>query len=248
MTDDRWIRRFVPSPEAATRLVCLPHAGGSASYYLPVAKALAPKVDVLALQYPGRQDRRDEPGLTTVADLADGVFDALRPWTDKPLTIFGHSMGASVAYELTRRLQEAGTKPIALFASGRPAPNRTREDNKTYLLNDKDLTAEVKALGGAGSHLLDEPDILNMVLPAIRTDYQAAETYKWTPGPKLTCPIHAFIGDADPKVNADEARSWSDHTTGEFSLQVFEGDHFYIDKHAPAIIAAISARIDQAAR
>jgi surfactin synthase thioesterase subunit len=246
MSDDRWIRRFLQAPEAVSRLVCLPHAGGSASYYLPVAKALAPKVDVLALQYPGRQDRRDEPGLVTVTDLADGVFDALRPWTDRPLTIFGHSMGASIAFELARRLEDSGTKPTALFASGRRAPSRSRDEEQTYLLDDAGLAAEVKALGGAGSHLLDDNDILQMVLPSIRSDYQAAETYRCTPGPKLTCPIHTFIGDSDPKVTLDEARAWSEHTSGEFELRVFEGDHFYIDKHIPEVIAAITTHIDQA--
>jgi surfactin synthase thioesterase subunit len=248
MSDDRWIRRFVPSPGAASRLVCLPHAGGSASYYLPVAKALAPKVEVLALQYPGRQDRRDEPGLVTVADLADGVFNALRSWTDKPLTIFGHSMGASIGFELTRRLEDSGVKPTALFASGRRAPSRSRDEELTYLLDDAGLAAEVKALGGAGSHLLDDNDILQMVLPSIRTDYQAAETYTWTPGPKLTSPIFTFVGDSDPKVSLDEAQAWSEHTTGEFSMRVFAGDHFYLDKYVPDVITAISAHIDQAVR
>jgi surfactin synthase thioesterase subunit len=246
MSNDRWIRRFVPSPGAASRLVCLPHAGGSASYYLPVAKTMAPKVDVLALQYPGRQDRLDEPGLTSVADLASGVFAALQPWTDKPLTIFGHSLGASVAYELTRRLVDTGVQPTALFVSGRPAPSATREDDKTYLLDDNSLAAAVKALGGATSHLLDDKDIMDMVLPSIRTDYQAAETYKWTPGPKLPCPIYALIGDADPEVTIPEAEAWSKHTTGPFTLQVFPGDHFYLDKHIPDVVTAITTHINQA--
>ncbi|MFC0110427.1 thioesterase II family protein [Kibdelosporangium aridum] len=243
MTDNRWIRRFVQAPGASARLVCLPHAGGSASYYLPVAKALAPKVDVLAIQYPGRQDRRDEPCLETCQEMADGVFEALRPLTDKPLTIFGHSMGASVAFELVRRLEDAGVRPTALFASGRRAPSRVR-DEQVSLRDDEGLIAEVKRLGGAGSHLLDDEDILAMVLPSIRADYRAAETYRWTPGPKLSTPVFAFIGDADPKVNQDEARAWAEHTTGEFQFRVFSGDHFYIDANAPAVIAAISEHIE----
>jgi surfactin synthase thioesterase subunit len=248
MTDDRWIRRFVPSPEAAARLVCLPHAGGSASYFLPVAKGLAPRVDVLAIQYPGRQDRRTEPCLQNVTDFADGVFEALRPWLDKPITIFGHSMGASIGFELTRRLEDAGIRPTALFASGRRAPSRPREDESTYLLDDAGLIAEVQKLGGASSHLLDDPDIQQMVLPSIRGDYRAAETYRWTPGPKLVTPVFAFTGDADPKVDQDEARAWREHTEGDFELRVFEGDHFYLDKHAPEVIAAIAGHVAQAVR
>jgi surfactin synthase thioesterase subunit len=248
MTDDRWIRRFVPSPEAASRLVCLPHAGGAASYYLPVAKGLAPAVDVLAIQYPGRQDRRTEPALGSVAELADGVFDALQPWTDKPITIFGHSLGGSIAFELTRRLEQAGVMPAALFVSGRRAPSTHREAENSYLLDDAGLIAEVKALGGASSHLLDDEDIRQMVLPAIRADYRAAETYRWTPGPKLATPIFMFTGDADPKVTSAEARAWREHTEGEFVLRVFPGDHFYLDQHAPEVIAAIAAHAAQAVR
>jgi surfactin synthase thioesterase subunit len=87
-----------------------------------------------------------------------------------------------------------------------------------------------------------------MGLPSIRTDYPAAETYTWTPGPKLTSPIFTFVGDSDPKVSLDEAQAWSEHTTGEFSMRVFAGDHFYLDKYVPDVITAISAHIDQAVR
>nr|WP_157528776.1 alpha/beta fold hydrolase [Kibdelosporangium sp. MJ126-NF4]CEL20451.1 putative thioesterase [Kibdelosporangium sp. MJ126-NF4]CTQ97676.1 putative thioesterase [Kibdelosporangium sp. MJ126-NF4] len=249
MTDDRWIRRFVQSPQAAARLVCLPHAGGSASYYLPLAKALAPKVDVLAIQYPGRQDRRTEPCLTSCQEMADGALAALRPYLDKPITVFGHSMGASVAFELTRRLEDAGVRPTALFASARRAPSLAR-DEAVHLLSDKELIAEVKLLGGAGSHLLDDEDIQAMVLPSIRGDYQAAETYRWTPGPKLTTPVFGFVGDADPKVEVDEVRVWEEHTSGGFELRVFPGDHFYIDTNSDAVITAIAEHIeaDQAVR
>jgi surfactin synthase thioesterase subunit len=239
MTDDRWIRRFVPAPEASSRLVCLPHAGGAASYYLPVAKALAPKVDVLAVQYPGRQDRRDEPFAETVQDMAAQVFKALQPWLDRPFTLFGHSMGASIGFELARLLEDAGAAPSALFASGRRAPSRNR-DERYHLLDNAKLVAEVKTLAGTGSDLLDDEDILNMVLPAIRNDYRAAETYRWNGGAKLKCPIFSFVGDSDPKVDQDEARAWSEHTDGKFEFRVFAGGHFYIDSHAPAVIAAIA--------
>ncbi|ALG08988.1 thioesterase II family protein [Kibdelosporangium phytohabitans] len=249
MTDDRWIRRFVPAPAATARLVCLPHAGGSASYYLPVAKALAPRVEVLAIQYPGRQDRRTEPCLQSCQEMAAGVFDAIQPYLDKPLTLFGHSMGASVSYELLRELEAAGTRPTALFASGRRAPG-LNTDEGFHLLDDKGLIAEVKRLGGAGSHLLDDEEIVSMVLPSIRSDYRAAETYTWTPGPKLTTPIFAFVGDADPKVSVDQARAWSEYTEGAFESRVFPGDHFYIDTNADAVIKAIATHIeaDQAVR
>jgi pyochelin biosynthesis protein PchC len=244
MSDDRWIRRFVPAPQAPTRLVCLPHAGGAASYFLPVAKALAPSVDVLAVQYPGRQDRRDDPFATTVEEMAGHVVQALQPWLDRPLTLFGHSMGASVAYEVAHRLESAGVEPAALFVSGRRAPARGKDDG-TYLLTDRELIAEVKALAGAGSALLDDEDIQRMVLPAIRNDYRAAETYRSTAGVKVACPVFSFVGDADPKVPQEEARAWSEYTTGKFEFRVFPGNHFYLDAQGPAVIEAIAEHAAQ---
>jgi pyochelin biosynthetic protein PchC len=244
MIAERWIRRFSPAPDARSMLVCLPHAGGSASYYVPIARALAPRVDVLAVQYPGRQDRRNEPCVETVTELADQIFAVLRPILDRPVTLFGHSMGASVAFELALRLEGAGVVPTALFASGRRAPSSLRQET-THQWPDRELIGEVIALSGTGSELLDDEEIMRMVLPAIRSDYTAVETYRWTPGTMLTCPIHAFIGDVDPKVTVEEALPWDKHTEGEFDLKVFSGGHFYIDQHLSEIVDAIRDHVDQ---
>ena len=130
-----WIRRYHPAPDAAARMLCLPHAGGSASFFFPMSRDLTPRVEVLAVQYPGRQDRYQEPCLTSVDDFADQIGAALADleWADgadgeRPLALFGHSLGASVAFELTRRLEAAGRKPAVLFVSGRRAPSRHRTD------------------------------------------------------------------------------------------------------------------------
>ncbi|MDQ0954324.1 surfactin synthase thioesterase subunit [Streptomyces phaeochromogenes] len=102
---ERWIRRYHPAPDASTRLVCFPHAGGSATFYHPVSRALSPEIDVVAVQYPGRQERRTEPLVDSVEKLADLIVPELEPWLDRPLTFFGHSMGASLAYEVALRLR-----------------------------------------------------------------------------------------------------------------------------------------------
>ncbi len=242
MTADAWIRRFDPAPDAPTRLVCLPHAGGAASYFVGFAKALSPGVDVIAVQYPGRQDRRMEPFVETVPAMADELMVALRPWLDRPVTLFGHSMGATIGFELAQRMEKAGAAPAALFASARRAPSQSVDDG-TYKLPDKALIAEVKRLGGAGSQLLDDPDIQEMVLPAIRNDYRAVETYTNTTEATIACPIYALTGDQDPKVTPTQAQAWSIHTTGKFDLRTYPGDHFYLDTNTPAILAQITAHI-----
>jgi pyochelin biosynthesis protein PchC len=239
MTDtDLWVRRFHPADGAATQLLCLSHAGGSASYFFGVSKALSPEIDVLAVQYPGRQDRLREPCLRSVHDLADGLVAAIEPLTDRPLTIFGHSLGATLGFEVAARLERAGVTPTALFASGRPAPSRNRSE-RTHLRDDAGLIAGMKELGGTDTTLLDDEDVLRMVLPAVRADYIAAETYEYRPGPPLSCPIFALTGDRDPKVTIEEADAWRTHTDAGFELTVYPGAHFYLNEHVPDILSRL---------
>jgi len=215
--DGLWCRRFHPAPDAAHRLVCFPHAGGSASYYLPVSTALAPRVDVVAVQYPGRQDRRNEPLIDDIATLADHVYDVLRGWDDRPLTFFGHSMGALVAFEVARRFEREGSGPVRLFASGRRAPSRYRDENV---------------------HRRDD-DGIRMILPALRGDYRAVETYRSAPGATVACPITALVGDSDPKTSLDEAQDWEKHTSADFDLRILPGGHFYLNSRAADVLKVL---------
>lgn len=241
MTDtDQWVRRFHPADDAATQLLCLSHAGGSASYFFGVSRALSPEIDVLAVQYPGRQDRLREPCLNSVHELADQLVAALGPLTGRPITIFGHSLGATLGFEVARRLEQSGVIPTALFASGRPAPSRSRSEH-THRRDDAGLVAAMKELGGTDAALLDDEDVLAMVMPSIRGDYTAAETYTYRPGPRLSCPIYALVSDHDPKVTIAEAQAWQEHTDGAFDLAVFPGGHFYLNDVVPDILERIRA-------
>ena len=249
-TTDLWVRRFHRSPSAKARLLVLPHAGGAASYYFPMSRDLGPDVEVLAVQYPGRQDRRTEPCVETIDDLADLLCDLLcdadEPWTDEPLALFGHSMGASVAYELALRLRETGVRPACLIASGRRAPNALR-DERVHERDDDGLLAEIRSLDGTQGPLLSDPEIVAMVLPAIRADYKAAELYRPTPGTKpLDIPIHVLIGDSDPKVTRAEADRWAEHTTAQCTVEEFPGGHFYLADHQPAVAARVAAHVIRA--
>ncbi|MFD5625416.1 thioesterase II family protein [Streptomyces sp. NPDC127072] len=223
-----WVRRFRPAPDAGARLVCFPHAGGAASFYFPVARALHPRVEVLAVQYPGRQERRSEEPLTDIGTLADLSFAALRPVLAERPVLFGHSMGAVVAFEVARRMErEDGVSPAALVVSGRRAPSCRREES-VHLRTDEGVIAELKTLNGTDDSLLDDEELQRMFLPALRADYRAVETYACAPGPALGCPVTVFTGDRDPQVTMEEARAWREHTTGPFGLEVFEGGHFYL--------------------
>ena len=238
---DAWLRRFRPAPAAPVRLVCFPHAGGSANYFMPVARAMAPGVDVVSVQYPGRQDRRSEPCVATIDELADLVVRVLDGSDKRPVAFFGHSMGATLAFEVALRLR-AGGGPALLFASGRRAPSTARVET-VHLGGRRGILAELRALQGTESELLDDPEVLEMVLPALVSDYRAIETYGPRTEGRLDCPIVALVGDRDPKVTEAEARAWQRHTTGPFELRLFPGGHFYLTERAADVIGLISARL-----
>ncbi|HEY7142656.1 MAG TPA: alpha/beta fold hydrolase [Streptosporangiaceae bacterium] len=236
--DDLWCRRYRPARTAAARLVCLPHAGGSAPFFLPVAAALSPGVDVVAIQYPGRQDRRAELPISDLAVLADRIHAILRRQPELPLTFFGHSMGALLAFEVTRRLEADGPGPVHVFASGRRAPS-THRDEKVHLRDDEGILAEVRRLNGTSSSVLSDDELMRAALPALRADYQATETYSCAPDVTVTCPISVLTGDSDPKTSMDEANAWARHTSGSFQLHVFAGGHFFLTGQAGAVLKVL---------
>jgi len=237
-----WVRQFHPSAQSDIRLVCFPHAGGSASYYFPMSESLAPSIETLALQYPGRQDRRAEGCIDNIPRLADCVFDVLQQVSDsRPFAFFGHSMGSILAFEVALRFQQMTSGcPVWLFASGYPAPSRLR-GGTVHLRDNAGIRAELRSVGGTDPRWLDDEELMASILPAIRSDYKAIETHSGASGSVLEAPITMLVGDADPHTTIAEASAWRQHTAGEFDLRVFSGGHFYLDEHRPDVLDAISA-------
>ncbi|GHF69039.1 thioesterase [Streptomyces mashuensis] len=237
-----WLRRLRPAPArpGAAHVVCFPHAGGSAAAFRPLGRELTGPYQVSAVQYPGRQDRIREERVEDLEELAARVHEELAPLTGRPLTLLGHSMGALVAYEVARLLEQAGTAPAHLLVSGAWAPSRVR-GGTVHLRDDAGLLEEIRRTGGTDPRLLDHPDVLAMALPVLRGDYRAVETYHHRPGPPLSTPVTALIGDSDPLVTVDEAAAWKEHTTGGFHLRLFPGgDHFYLTAHWPDLARHIT--------
>jgi surfactin synthase thioesterase subunit len=224
-------------------LICFPHAGGAATAYAPLAAALPTAIEVLALQYPGRQERLAEPSLDSIDDLVAAIVPELRPRLDRPFALFGHSAGAIVAFEVARVLEQRhGVVALGLFASGRRGPS-TRRDESVHRGGDRSLLREVARLGGTPPQLLDDEDVQQMMLPALRGDYKAIETYEWRPGPPLGCPIWALLGEDDPLATESEAAAWRSQTTAGFELHVFPGRHFYLVDQQPAVVDLITSRL-----
>lgn len=244
-----WLRTFkTPPGTPRADLVCFPPAGGSASAYHALAQELAPGVAVAAVQYPGRQDRLGDPMIDTIEGMATAVAEALTSarGTGAQLALFGHSMGASVAFEAARALHERGAAPAHLIISGRIPPHHPR-DTEFHKASDADLITELERLANdpASVQILREvPEIAEMVLPSVRNDYKAVETYRYqSDTPSLDCPITVFVAEDDPTVTVEQSREWARHTTGPFELVTFPGRHFYLDEQTEAVAKSIATLI-----
>lgn len=239
-----WLRQFRPVAAPTSRVIGLPHAGGAASALRPLVHALPKTIEVLTVQYPGRQDRASEPLIDDLKTLADHVADEVAPLGDLPLSLFGHSMGATIAYEIALRLERRGIEVTVLFASGRRAPS-IRRDGDVHLRDDEGLVAEIKSLGGTQSALLEDPEILEMVLPVVRADYRAVETYRYAPGMRLNCPISVLYGTSDPLVTTDEAHAWSHHSANSTEVHPLSGAHFYLDHETAAVADLVAGTLSR---
>ncbi|MCX2954720.1 thioesterase II family protein [Lentzea sp. NEAU-D7] len=237
---DRWSRKFHTTSEEAPHLVCFPYAGGSAGWFARLSAHLAGDVRVSSIQYPGRLDRLHEQPIGDLHVLADEVVAALD--TSRPVSLFGHSMGAVVAFEVARRLQAASVPVPHLFVSGRSAPHLLRNAG-VHLMSDDDLITVIESLGGVPPGVLRDAELRAMVVPVVRNDYRAIETYRCAPAALITAPITALAGTDDPLVPVPAASEWTRHTTGTFAMHELPGGHFFPVGQWETVAALVRRRL-----
>jgi pyochelin biosynthetic protein PchC len=223
---ERWLRCYRRRPDSRARLVCFPFACGSASFYRPWAEQLPAGVELVAVQYPGHEDRFGEPCLEDLHRLADEVAEVLAGVAGAPLVLFGHSLGAAVAYEVAHRLTGHPTAELAaLLVSGRPAPHVAGA--AADFSGDDALWAELARLGGTSPVVLDDPRMRRVFTPMLRGDFRMNAGYRPTGG-LLGCDIVAYRGESDDTASREEMTRWRDLTSGGFALREFPGGHFYL--------------------
>lgn len=238
-----WVARFHKrNPYASIRLFCFPYAGGSATAFARWASLLPQGIEVCPVQYPGRENRMAEPPLTDVGEMARLAAAALAPYFDMPFAFFGHSLGALVAYEMARELQRAGgARPRHLIASAHRAPQVPSRREPTWQLGDADFKRRLQELNGTPKEVFEHEELLELVLPLLRADFQLAETYTHQPGrAPLDCPVTVFGGTSDSDITEDDLNAWAEVTRGGFRLKMFEGDHFFIHTRADGLLREVS--------
>lgn len=235
MIDSPWIDYARPSGSAALRLFCLPHAGGGAGSYRDWVAGLAPEIEVLPVQLPGRETRFFDRPFTTIAPLVGALAEALRPFLDKPFAFFGHSLGALIAFELIRHLQNEGVVPTHLFVSGYSAPHLPDKLPPMHHLADGQFVAALQALDTMPTAVLENEELLTLLLPLLRADFAIYERYQFQAGDPIQCPITILGGKADTLVPPEMLLPWNEHTVQPGEMYLFEGDHFYLHEVPTAV-------------
>lgn len=228
-TGEPWVRCVKPCSKARLRLFCFPYAGGGRSVYRAWPGDLWPGVEVCPVQLPGREDRSREPAFTDLDALIEALEHALLPYLDVPFALFGHSMGALISFELTRRLRRRhALEPMHLFLSGRRAAQIPHRGPIIHCMPEPQLIEELRRLNGTPEEALENARLMRQVLPTLRADFAVCETYRYRDDAPLDCPITALGGLRDPMTSRDDLAAWQRHTRGAFIQRMFPGDHFFM--------------------
>lgn len=244
-TFNSWVTCSKPNPQAKLRLFCLPYAGGSAMVFRTWADDLPPTIEVCPLELPGRGRQMNLPPYTKMQPLVREIAQNLIPYLDKPFAIFGHSMGGLVSFELTRLLRsDYNLTPLYLFISARNAPQLPPTKRPIYNLPDAEFWQEIRNFNGTPDDVIENQDIIQLFLPILRADFTVLDTYIYTNQLPLNCPISVFGGLQDKEFTDYQLEAWREQTTASFSLQLLEGNHFFIRSNQNILLRSISQQLE----
>lgn len=235
-----WVQPFSNEQNGRIRLFFFPHAGGGASTFFQWSRLLPAFVSSCAIQLPGRETRFREPLHREIRPLVQTMTAVLQPYLDEPFVFWGHSMGALLAFEVARTLQQQKLLPQRLIVSGHNAPHVPYADPHIHQAPRADFITALQALNGLPDAVLENNELLNLVLPIIRADFEIVETYQYQDGAPLSCPITILDGAADEKTNDDHLKEWQKQTTLPLEMFTFPGDHFFLFDYQPHLINKVT--------
>jgi medium-chain acyl-[acyl-carrier-protein] hydrolase len=240
--DDSWTVCFDPRRALSVRLLCLPRAGAGASSFRGWGRELPDWLEVHAVQLPGREGRFREPLPHHVGALADDLAQALDQLTDAPYALFGHSMGALVAFELSRRLEAAGRAPLRLFVAGYGAPHVYRSTTRIPAMSHDEVVEELRRTPVTPDSVLADPGLMRIFVPIVQADLRMCVRHEYddTDAVPLAVDVSAFGGMEDDDVAPDVVAAWADLTTGSFRLRMLPGGHFFPVTARVALLEAIA--------
>ena len=232
-----WVTCPVPRPDALLSLFCLPFAGGGTTAFRDWGKLLGTAVEVCPIQLPGRESRFSEPAFKDAPALARELARQLPPYTEAPFAIFGHSMGALLAFELTRVLQAEGWRlPKALILGAHRPAHLPRTRETFYNLDDQTFIKKLQRFGGFPEEVLASEELMQLLMPTLKADFTLCDTYVYTEQEPLNCPIHVFVGAADPEAPPAVMDGWCRHSSVNTQIHVFQTGHFFIRSELERVV------------
>ncbi len=240
-----WVLAAKGRPGGRARLLCIPYAGGAASAFRGWSDGLPADVEVCAVQLPGRGGRFREAPASALVELASRMGEGLLPLLDRPFALVGHSMGATLAFELVRELRRRGARaPQLLVVSGSRPPRRPEQDPPFSHLADADFLAEIRRrYDGIPAEVLAEKELLDLLLPVLRADIRMLESYRYAPGPPLHCPIVCLGGAEDHRVSQADLEAWGEETCAPVKVRTFRGGHFFIDSARAEVLQVLGQEL-----
>jgi medium-chain acyl-[acyl-carrier-protein] hydrolase len=238
---------FVPRrlEQPRLRLLCFPCAGGGASSYGEWAAHVPEGVELVAVRLPGRDSRAREKAITELPVLVEALVDVLCPLLNQPVVFFGHSTGALVAFELSRRLRMLGVMaPTGLIVACCRAPHLPLQHSPIHQLPRDEFVAELRRFGGTPEAVLAHPEFLEMIIPSLRADLGLLERYQHEADSPLACAIVGCAGADDPHVRLDEVEAWGSHTAAAFTAHSFAGDHFFFRGRVPELLRVLRPHLE----
>jgi medium-chain acyl-[acyl-carrier-protein] hydrolase len=235
-----------PRPAAAV-LFCFPYAGSGGMSFRRWARGLPPTLNVCPVEYPGRGARWRETPCARVDELAAEIGEAIARMAPRRFAFYGHSLGGLVAFETVRHLRRhGGPSPTHLVVSGTGAPHMPNPNPLIHQRADADLLAALLRYNGVPPLVAQSPELLNHLLPVVRADLAAFETYRYVEEPPLDCPLVAYGGLDDAWVRRDRLEGWERHTSASFRLRMFPGEHFFLNREDQAVPRALVADLGAA--
>jgi medium-chain acyl-[acyl-carrier-protein] hydrolase len=237
----RWFEKHPARGSSSLRVFCIPHAGGSGYPYRTWLSHLPEHLELVGVRLPGRGARFAEIAFRRMEPLVAALTEAVAQEIDSPFALFGHSMGALIAFELCARLANRGLNASHLFVSGTRPPHIARSEEKPlHTLPRDEFLEELRKLNGTATELLEDASAVASLLPPLRADFELVETYPTRIRPAVACPLTALGGAGDPTVAPEHLDEWSRYTTQSFSRVLFPGDHFFIMTEQAAVLRTLS--------
>ena len=241
---EQWMPRLGSRPNAKYRLYCFSHAGGSASLYYSWNNLLPESIEVCPIQLPGREERIDLAPFSDMEQLLDILVSLVIETIDRPYGIYGHSLGASIGFEVARRVKKiSGKEPVHLFVGAHRSPCQPYSYPSIKYASDPELLEMISIFNGLPKPSALSAEMMTVMLPTIRADLLLCESYRYQQDSTLDYPITVFHGCFDKNVKENELSSWKTQTQGTVEIISLDGEHFFLNSHKHEVLEKIQSAL-----